>query len=72
MWDMPVGLRRRLFQVSLAKQVSGVPLSAMTSGPVAASALLDSDFLVGDLDGQGVDEMVVFTQGAVTIYSADQ
>jgi hypothetical protein len=72
MWDMPVGLRRRLFQVSLAKQVSGVPLSAMTSGPVAASALLDSDFLVGDLDGQGVDEMVVFTQGAATIYSADQ
>jgi len=71
MWDMQVGLRRRLFQVALAKQVSGVPLSAMTSGPVAASALLDTDFLVGDFDGQGVDEMVVFTQGAATIYSAD-
>jgi hypothetical protein len=72
-WDMNAGLRRRLFQVSLAKHVAGVPLTAMTSGPGLPLAVNagQSDFLVGDLDGQHTDEMIVFNATNVTIYSAD-
>jgi len=75
MWDIAAGLRRRIFQVSLAKRehVSNLPLTAMTSGPPGASTVntAAADFLVGDLDDQGTDEMILFTAGAVTIYSAD-
>jgi hypothetical protein len=73
MWDLNTGLRRRVFQVSLAKRVNGAPLTAMTSGPVpfAAANTASYDFLAGDLDGQHTDEMVVFTSGEVTIYSPD-
>jgi hypothetical protein len=69
MWDLATGLRRRVHQVSLARQVSGVPLTAMTSGPVPAPVA--SDFVIGNLDGGRADEMIVFTQSSVTIYSAD-
>lgn len=75
MWDINAGLRRRIFQVSLARRehISGLPLTAMTSGPPGASTINTStaDFLVGDLDGQATDEMILFTAGGVTIYSAD-
>jgi hypothetical protein len=72
MWDMALGVRRRLFQVALAKQVSGQSLSAITSGPATPTAApVETDFTVGDLDGQSPDEMVLFTQSTVTIYSAD-
>jgi hypothetical protein len=74
-WDMAISARRRLFQVSLAEQVGGVPLTAMTSGPgavLATSTATPTDFVVGDLNGKGADEMVVFTQSAVTIYSPDE
>jgi len=75
MWDINAGLRRRIFQVSLAKRehVSNLPLTAMTSGPPGATTVNTSaaDFIVGDLDGQSTDEMILFTAGAVTIYSAD-
>lgn len=73
MWDMNAGLRRRVFQVSLAKQVSGAPLTAMTSGPSGPSTAntAAADFLAGDLDGQLTDEMVVFSASAVTIFSPD-
>ncbi|HEU4730322.1 MAG TPA: hypothetical protein VFT22_20635 [Kofleriaceae bacterium] len=69
MWDMSAG-RRRIFQVALSEEVGGAPLTAITSGP-AAAATATADFLVGDLDGQHTDEIIVFTAGAVTIYSAD-
>lgn len=74
MWDMAVGTRRRLFQVSLAKQVGGAPLTAMTSGPgpSASTATSSSDFVAADLNGRGSDEMIVFTAAAVTIYSPDE
>ncbi|HEX3766049.1 MAG TPA: hypothetical protein VHW23_45445, partial [Kofleriaceae bacterium] len=75
MWDMGIGARRRVFQVSLAETVGGEPLTAMTSGPgggVTAAATTQTDFVVGDLNGHGADEMVLFTQGAVTIYSPDE
>jgi hypothetical protein len=79
MWDMGISARRRVFQVSLAKQVGGDPLTAMTSGPGALSTATatPTDFVVGDLDGtgsdgNGSDEMVLFTQSAVTIYSPDE
>jgi len=71
MWDMTGVLRRRLFQVSLAKQVDGGPLTAITSGPAPSTAATASDFVVGDLDGQHTDEIVVIAGGSVTIYSAD-
>jgi hypothetical protein len=74
-WDMAIGGRRRLFQVSLAEQVGGVPLTAMTSGPGAPLTTVTptpADFVVGDLNGKGADETVVFTQSAVTIYSPDE
>lgn len=73
MWDMGIA-RRRVFQVSLAEQVSGAPLTAMTSGPdaVATATASPTDFVVGDLDGKGADEMMLFTQSAVTIYSPDE
>jgi hypothetical protein len=73
MWDMGIGDRRRVFQVSLAEQVGGVPLTAMTSGPggLAATTANPTDFVVGDLNGKGADEMVLFTQSSVTIYSPD-
>jgi len=72
MWDMAVGARRRIFQVALAKQVGGAGLTAITSGPVTSNAAVETDFLVGDFIGRHVDEMVVFTQSTVTIYSPDQ
>jgi hypothetical protein len=74
MWAMGVGARRRLFQVSLAEQVGGAPLTAMTSGPlaVASTAANAVDFAVGDLDGGGTDEMIVFSASSVTIYSPDE
>jgi hypothetical protein len=74
MWDMAVGARRRLFQVSLAKQVGGAPLTAMTSGPgaITTTATGASDFVAADLNGHGSDEMIVFTAAAVTIYSPDE
>lgn len=74
MWVLSTGLRLRALQVSLAKRMNGVPLTAITSGPSVATpinASVSSDFLAGDLDGQRVDEMVVFTSDAVTIYSPD-
>ncbi len=74
MWDMGIGARRRVFQVSLAEQVGGVPLTAMTSGPggVSATTANPTDFVVGDLNGKGSDEMILFTQSDVTIYSPDE
>lgn len=74
MWDMGIAARRRVFQVSLAEQVGGVPLTAMTSGPGVVSTVTanPTDFVVGDLNGQGSDEQVLFTQSAVTIYSPDE
>ncbi|HET7502909.1 MAG TPA: hypothetical protein VFK02_17940 [Kofleriaceae bacterium] len=72
MWDMSA-VRRRLFQVALSEQVGGAPLTAITSGPSATptTSAATADFLVGDLDGQSTDEIIVFTDSAVTIYSAD-
>jgi hypothetical protein len=72
MWDMTAGGRKRVFQVALAKHVSGVPLTAMTSGPGGATAAAMADFLAGDLNGRGTDELVLFSPSAVTIYSADE
>jgi hypothetical protein len=74
MWDMGIGTRRRVFQVSLAEHVGGAPLTAMTSGPggVTATTATPTDFVVGDLNGKGADEMILFTQSAVTIYSPDE
>jgi hypothetical protein len=72
MWDIAAGNRRRVFQVSLAKHVSGVPLTAMTSGPVGSTAAAMADFIAGDLNGRHTDELVLFSPGAVTIYSADE
>jgi hypothetical protein len=71
MWDITAGLRKRIYQVSLARRVSGASLTAMTSGITQASVATASDFVVADLNGHGVDEMIVFTQGDVTIYAAD-
>jgi len=72
MWDMTAGARKRVFQVSLAKHVSGVPLTAMTSGPtITAAAATMPDFIAADLNGKGTDELVLFSTNAVTIYSAD-
>jgi hypothetical protein len=75
MWDINAGLRRRIFQVSLAKRehISGLPLTAMTSGPPGATSVnaAAADFLVGALDDGFTDEMILFTAGAVTIFSAD-
>lgn len=74
MWDMAVGVRRRLFQVSLAEQVRGAPLTALTSGPgaIATATANEIDFAAADLSGGGTDEMIVFTAAAVTIYSPDE
>ena len=74
MWDMGIAARRRVFQVSLAEQVGGAPLTAMTSGPgaLATATATATDFVVGDINGKGSDEMVLFTQSAVTIYSPDE
>jgi hypothetical protein len=74
MWDMGIAARRRVFQVSLAARVGGAPLTAMTSGPggLAATTANPTDFVVGDLDGKGFDEMIVFTQSTATIYSPDE
>ena len=74
MWDMAIGARRRMFQVSLAKKVGGAPLTAMTSGPgvVAAANATELDFVAADLNGRGSDEMIVFSAAAVTIFSPDE
>jgi hypothetical protein len=73
LWDISVPLtRRKLFQVSLAKQVLGAPLTAITSGP-SSTGLNDSvGFVVGDLNGKGADEVVLFTANGATIYSPDR
>ena len=72
LWDISVPLtRRKLFQVSLGKQVLGAPLTAITSGP-SSTGLNDSvGFVVGDLNGKGADEVVLFTANGATIYSPD-
>jgi hypothetical protein len=72
MWKMGAGARRQLFQVSLAKHVRGVPLTAITSGPAGATAAAMADFIAGDLDGRHTDELVLFSPSVVTIYSADE
>jgi hypothetical protein len=74
MWDMGIGARRRVFQVSLAERIGGVPLTAMTSGPgtPAATAASATEFAVADLNGKHTDEMILYTQSAVTIYSPDE
>lgn len=74
MWDMGVGARRRAFQVSLAEQVGGAPLTAITSGPggFAATTSNPTDFTVADLNGKGTDEMVLFTSSTLAIYSPDE
>ncbi|HET9626527.1 MAG TPA: hypothetical protein VFP84_34430 [Kofleriaceae bacterium] len=66
-WDIGTGARKRDFQVSLARQVGGAPLTAITSGP-AVDAGVTADFTVGDFDGNGVAEVALFTPGSVTIY----
>jgi hypothetical protein len=74
MWDMVAGARRRLYQVSLAEQVNGAPLTAITSGPTAPSGTTSAvpvDFLTGNLDGQHTDKLVLFTPSTVTIYAPD-
>jgi len=73
MWNMAIGARRGIFQVSLAAQVRGAPLTAVTSGPVVAStSATPGDFLTADLNGRQIDEMVLYTQSAVTIYTPDE
>jgi hypothetical protein len=60
--------------VSLAEQVSGAPLTAITSGPAGptgAAITAPIDFLTGNLDGQRTDKLVLFTPGMVTIYAPD-
>lgn len=71
MWDLGTALRRHTYQVSLAKQVSGAPLTAITSGSTPSAALAQSDFVLANLNGGAADEMVVFTAGQIVIYSAD-
>jgi hypothetical protein len=73
-WDMGIGARRRAFQVSLAEQVAGAPLTALTSGSLAASSTVAgaAELNVADLNGKGSDEMILYTQSAVTIYAADE
>jgi hypothetical protein len=73
MWDMAIGARRRVFQVSLAEQVGGDPLTAMTSGPggISTTATTATDFLAADLNGLHSDEMILFTVSSVSIYSPD-
>ncbi len=71
MWDMAAGARRRLFQVSLAEQVNGEPLTAITGGAMASTAVA-VDFVAGDLNGRHTDEIVVFSSSTVTIFSADE
>jgi hypothetical protein len=68
---MAAGARRRLFQVSLAEQVSGEPLTAITGGSMASTAV-SVDFIAGDLNGRHTDELVVFSPSTVTIFSADE
>jgi hypothetical protein len=60
-----------LLQVSLAKYVSGVPLTAITSGQIGATTLPMADFIAGDLNGRSTDEIVVFSASQVAILSAD-
>ena len=71
MWDMAAGARRRLFQVSLAEQVSGEPLTAITGGTMG-STTVSVDFVAGDLNGRHTDELVLFSSSAVMIFSADE
>jgi len=72
MWDMTAGGRKRVFQVSLAKHVSGVPLTAITTGPSGSAGAAMADFIAGDLNGRHTDELVLFSSSAITIYSADE
>lgn len=69
-WDISVPLtRRKLFQVSLSKQVLGTPLTAITSGSATLGISDTVDFVVGDVTGDGLDDVVLYTQLGVTIYS---
>ena len=45
----------------------------MTSGPgtLSTTATTPTDFLVADLNGLHSDEMILFTQSSVSIYSPD-
>jgi hypothetical protein len=73
MWDVPLG-RRRLFQVALAKLVGDAPLSAITAGPYNTAATTSAqppDFFVADLNGGGLDDMILVSPTTVTIYAAD-
>lgn len=73
LWDIEVPLTgRKIFQMTLAKQVLGVPLTAITSGPGGAGVANGVGFIVGDLNGKGVDEVILYTAVGATIYSPDQ
>jgi len=73
LWDIEVPLTgRKIFQMTLAKQVLGVPLTAITSGPNGAGVANGVGFLVADLNGKGVDEVILYTAAGATIYSPDQ
>jgi hypothetical protein len=67
-WDMAAGARKRDFQISLAKQLQGAPLTAITSGPPASASTNAIDVAIGDFDGNGIDEIALFTAGNVTFY----
>jgi hypothetical protein len=72
-WDIAVG-RQRLFQMALAKQASGAPMTALTSGPnasLAGTAVIPADFFVADLNGHGTDELIVVTGTSATVYAPD-
>ena len=72
-WDIGVPLsQRKIFQISLSKQVLGVPLTAITSGPTGTGINDAAGFVVGDLNAKGVDEVILFSANAATIYSPDQ
>lgn len=71
MWDLGAALRRHSYQVSLAKQVDGAPLTAITNGDALTTALVQTDFAIGNLNGGAADEMIIFTPTVVMIYSAD-
>ena len=72
-WDITVPLtRRKLFQVSLSEQVLGTPLTAITSGGTSTGITDTVEFVVGDLNMRGVDEVLLFSANSATIYSPDQ
>lgn len=75
LWDISIPLtKRKLFQVSLSELVLGAPLTAITSGnAISTSAATDDvEFVVGDLNMRGVDDVLLYTASGATIYSPDQ